>query len=45
MTILALVTIEIEASKERGHFQPPPQSYKVSKKPSLNRVKVKLLQP
>ena len=41
MTILALVIVEIYASKERGQFQPPTQSYKISKKPSLNRVKPK----
>ena len=38
MTILALVIVEIKASKERAHFQPPPQSYKVFKTPSLNRL-------
>ena len=42
MTILALVIVKIYASKERGHFLPPPlQSYKVFKKPSRNKVKAK----
>ena len=42
MTILAPIIVEIYGSKECGQF-PPPQWYKVSKKPSLNRVKLRIL--
>ena len=41
MTILALVIVEIQASKERGQF-PPPTVVKSFQKASRNRTKTKI---